>query len=129
MNGNKLFVDTNICIYLLIGDRIVASLLDGYEIFISFITEIELYAYHSNNSLAKELLDSFIDSVYVININDAVKQKTIAVRRSHKLKLPDSIIAASALHENVSFITADKGFQKVTGLDLVLYEPTTRTNR
>ncbi|MDT3403464.1 putative nucleic acid-binding protein [Mucilaginibacter terrae] len=42
MNGNKLFVDTNICIYLLNDDHVVADLLNGNQIYISFITEIEL---------------------------------------------------------------------------------------
>jgi predicted nucleic acid-binding protein len=123
MNGNKLFVDTNICIYLLNNDHVVADLLDGYSIYISFITEIELYAYHSHNPSAKQILDEFIEDVNVVNINIPIKQKTIEVRRDYKLKLPDSIIAASALIENVSFITADKGFRKLPELDIVLYDP------
>lgn len=123
MNGSKLFVDTNICIYLLNNDHVVADLLDGYPIYISFITEIELYAYHSSNPLAKQILDEFIEAVNVVNINSHIKQKTIEVRRNYKLKLPDSIIAASALIENISFITADKGFRKLPELDIVLYEP------
>jgi predicted nucleic acid-binding protein len=123
MNGNKLFVDTNICIYLLNDDHIIADLLDGAPIYISFITEIELYAYHSHNPLAKAILDDFIESVNVVNIDNHIKAKTIEIRRDLKLKLPDSIIAASALLENISFITADKGFKKVPNLDIVLYDP------
>jgi predicted nucleic acid-binding protein len=123
MNGNKIFIDTNICIYLLNGDQVVTDLLEGYEIFISFITEIELYVYHQNNASAKHVLDDFIDSVYVINITPAIKQKTIQVRQSFKLKLPDSIILASAMKEDVSFITADKGFKKVSDFDIILYDP------
>lgn len=123
MNGNKLFVDTNICIYLLNADLVVADLLDGYQIYISFITEIELYAYHHANPSAKAILDSFINSVNVVNINHSIKQKTIDIRRDYKRKLPDSIIAASALIEDITFISSDKGFQKIPGLDLILYDP------
>ncbi|MFD1258966.1 hypothetical protein ACFQ3S_19330 [Mucilaginibacter terrae] len=32
-------------------------------------------------------------------------------------------MAASALIENLSFITADKGFRKLSELDIVLYDP------
>jgi len=123
MNGSKLFVDTNICIYLLNDDHVVADLLNGNQIYISFITEIELYAYHSKNASAKPILDDFIASVNVVNMNNVIKQKTIAVRRDYKLKLPDSIIAASALVENISYITSDKGFRKITELDFILYDP------
>jgi len=123
MNGNKLFVDTNICIYLLNDDRIIADFLDGYQIYISFITEIELYAYHSSNPLAKQVLDEFIKAVNVVNIDEAIKHRTIEIRRDFKLKLPDSIIAASAMVEGISFITADKGFKKLAELSIVLYDP------
>jgi len=125
MSGNKLFADTNICIYLLNDDRIVAELLNGYQLYISFITEIELYAYHGNTPSAKKTLDDFIDAVYVVDINLYIKAKTIDIRQVFKLKLPDSIIAASAITEDITFITADKGFKKVTGLDIIFYDPST----
>jgi len=42
MNGNNLMIDTNIAIYLLNGNKQIADLLDQKNIFISFITELEL---------------------------------------------------------------------------------------
>lgn len=56
-------------------------------------------------------------------MNNVFKHQTIAIRRNYKLKLPDSIIAASALTENMSFITSDKGFRRITELDFILYAP------
>jgi hypothetical protein len=38
MNGNKIFVDTNIILYLLSGDKTLAELLDRKQLYISFIT-------------------------------------------------------------------------------------------
>jgi predicted nucleic acid-binding protein len=46
MSGNKLFVDTNIFLYLLDGDNTVADVLSGNQIYISFITELELLSFH-----------------------------------------------------------------------------------
>ena len=46
MNGTDIFIDTNICIYLLNGDVILAELLQSQYLFSSYITEMELYAYH-----------------------------------------------------------------------------------
>ncbi len=50
MNGNSLFADTNILIYLLQGNAEIAEILNGKEIYISFITELELLAFPNLNS-------------------------------------------------------------------------------
>jgi predicted nucleic acid-binding protein len=123
MNGTKFLVDTNICIYLLNDDKVIAELLNNSQIYISFITEIELYAYHSNNPLAKQVLDSFIKAVHIVSLDEKIKQKTIEIRRNYKFKLPDSIIAASAFTDDCIFVTADKAFKRLTDLDFVLYVP------
>jgi len=52
MNGSKLFLDTNIILYLLDGDKTLAELLNGKQLYISIITELELLAY--NGITAKE---------------------------------------------------------------------------
>ena len=122
MSGTDIFVDTNICIYLLDGDIILAELLQGQNLHLSIITEMELYAYHGNNPQSIKVLESFLTSVLVINIDEKVKLKTIEIRKNSRLKLPDSIIAASSLVYNLTLITADKAFKKVDGLDLVSYE-------
>ncbi len=44
MNGNKLFLDTNIILDLLNGDETLAEFLNGKQLYISVITELELLA-------------------------------------------------------------------------------------
>ena len=105
------------------GDVMVAELLQDQNIFISIITEMELYAFHDKNSPSIKILDTFIESVSIINIEEKVKANSIKIRRNTKLKLPDSIIAASALAYKLPLITADKAFKRVSALDLFLYEP------
>lgn len=122
MNGNKIFIDTNICIYLLNGDEVLAELLQDQNIFISAITEMELYVFHDSEKVAK-ILNEFIASITIIDIDQRVKSQTINIRKSTKLKLPDSIIAASALVHGMPFISADKSFKKVKELDLIYYNP------
>ena len=46
MNGNKLFLDTNIVLYLLNGDQTLATLLNNKQVYISIITELELLGYN-----------------------------------------------------------------------------------
>ncbi|AMR30992.1 twitching motility protein PilT [Mucilaginibacter sp. PAMC 26640] len=122
MNGVDLFIDTNICIYLLNGDVKLANLLQDQNIHISFITEIELYAFHGQTNESEKVLNDFISSVTVFDVTHYIKHRTIHIRKQFKLKLPDSIIAASALTKQLPFITADKNFKKIPELELFLYE-------
>ncbi|MVN20170.1 PIN domain-containing protein [Mucilaginibacter arboris] len=122
MSGNKVFLDTNTCIYLLNGNKILADFLQGQEIFISIISEIELFAYKGNDSNSTEILNNFIQSIDVIDLDQTIKSITIEIRKTFRLKLPDSIIAASAISNNLPFITADKAFTTVKELDLILFE-------
>jgi predicted nucleic acid-binding protein len=122
MNGTDIFIDTNICIYLLNGDLVLAELLQDQNIYISIITEMELCAYHDDNTLSLQILNSFLESVSVVNIDEKVKINAIKIRKNARLKLPDSIIAASALTYKLPLLSADKGLKKVNNIDLVLYQ-------
>jgi predicted nucleic acid-binding protein len=121
MSGDEIFLDTNACIYFLNGDQVLADFLQGQSI-ISIITEIELFAFHGNNDASIEILNDFIDSVTVLDIDKQIKATTIELRKTYKLKIPDTIIAASALSLSLPIITADKSFKKIVGLDLILHD-------
>jgi len=41
------------------------------------------------------------------------------LRRLYKQKIPDAIIAASAVAVTVPLVTADRGFQKIESLHLI----------
>lgn len=51
------------------------------------------------------LLNSFICDATVIELEQAIKIKTAELRKAHKIKLPDAIIAATALVHNLTLIT------------------------
>jgi predicted nucleic acid-binding protein len=55
MSGTDIFIDTNICIYLLNGDVVLAELLQDQNIYISIITEMGLCAYHDDNPLSLQI--------------------------------------------------------------------------
>lgn len=83
---------------------------------------MELSAYHGNTAASLNLLSTFLESVSIIRIEEKVKLKVIELRKTLKLKLPDCIIAASAMAHYLPLITADKAFRKIENLDLILYE-------
>lgn len=42
MSGNNFLLDTNIVLYLLSGNTTVAEIIDGTQLYISFVTQLEL---------------------------------------------------------------------------------------
>jgi len=122
MSGNKIFLDTNIILYLLGGDETIAELLNGKQFYISFITQLELLSYSELNSQEEEIINDLLSNCVVLDINDDIKSKVIHLRKTRNLKLPDCIIIASSLYLNLPLITADEDFKKVEELNLILYE-------
>ncbi len=122
MNGNKLFLDTNIILYLLAGDETLATFLDNKQLYISVITELELLSFARLNEREEKVIKDFIAQCKVISLNDYVKQETLKIRRTYKTKLPDSIIIATALYLDLPLITSDTAYKKVKELTLIFYE-------
>lgn len=122
MNGIDYMADTNALIYLLSGDSCMKSYLANY-IGLSVISEIELLSFPGITSFEEQQIRFFIKDCTVLFLTENVKNKTIALRRSYKIKLPDAIIAATAIENNLQLITADKGFKQIAELDLALIEP------
>ena len=59
-------------------------------------------------------------SSVVLNLNDAVVVQTISICKSHKIKLPDAIIAASAIVYNFTLLTRNiDDFKRIDGLNLL----------
>ena len=121
MNGNKWFLDTNIILYLLAGDTTLADLLDGSRLYVSVITEMELLSYRELSENDRKIIRSFLSECKIIYINHEIKEETVRIRTKFGIKLPDSIIAASAIYLDLPLLTADRDFSKIEQLDLVLY--------
>ena len=122
MNGNKLFLDTNIILYLLNGDQTLAEFLNNKQFYISVITELELLAYKGITEQEEKIILDFISQCKIININSLIKRETIRVRKTYQTKLPDSIIIATALYMDLPLISSDSAFKQVEELILIHYE-------
>lgn len=122
MNGNSVLLDTNIVLYLLNGEETLIPLLEEKNIFLSFITQLELLSCKNIEPVDHSKIKSFIEECTVIDITTGIKETTILVRKDYSLKLPDSIIIATSLWLNMPLITADKDFKKVEFADLIFFE-------
>lgn len=121
MNGNNFLLDTNIVLYLLGGDKILARLLDNKMPYLSFITEMELLSSGKITSGQEKQVKDFLKESSVIEMNKEIKHSAIHIRRASGLKLPDSIIAATAIFLNVPLLTADTEFNRLKSLNILQY--------
>ena len=121
MNG-RYFADTSTFIYLLDKHPALQLLLESEWVY-SFITEIELQS-KPNIKLeeivvVKEVLSACKKVIHI----DAINEITIDLKRKYRIKLPDALIAASAIMLGIPLLTFDKGFSKIKELDLILLKP------
>lgn len=122
MNGNKIFVDTNILLYFLKGDAQVVDLISDKDLVISVITEIELLSFPDITAENEKEIRNLLKDCTILDVREEIKEVTVEFRRKYKIKLPDSIIAASAYFQKTALLTSDKGFRKIKKLDILIYE-------
>jgi tRNA(fMet)-specific endonuclease VapC len=120
MNGNKAILDTN-AVGLYLDDKDFSkNYLKNYDVIeMSVISQIE---YLSNPNLSpknKFLFEEFINFIQIHSIskeNKMLVSQTISIRKKYKLKLPDALIAATAIVNNATLFSADKVFSKIFNL-------------
>jgi predicted nucleic acid-binding protein len=123
MNGeNRLLVDTNLLIFLLDGNPLAIKMLQGKMLYYSFVTEIELLGLYGITTTQKKFIEKFLTDLNKIGYSDKIEKTTIALKQKKKIKVPDAIIAATALVHDIPLITADKGFKSINELECILFE-------
>ncbi|MHC5856691.1 type II toxin-antitoxin system VapC family toxin [Nostoc sp.] len=123
MSGNRYVLDTNSIVALLQGNsQLIQLLQDADWIGVSVISQIEFLAFSGLSQEDCQLFEQFLQRVEVVNLvaSDAVLiKKIIEIRQQYGLKLPDAIIAAMAIQNSASLVTADQEFAKVTILTAI----------
>lgn len=112
MNGNKFLLDTNILLYVTGKRADIAALPEG-EFCISFVTELEILSYPSLTAHEEKQLKLLLAEIPVIDLTPEIKDRAIKLRKQYRLKLPDALIAATALALQAVLITNDKAFEAI----------------
>ena len=125
MENKRYLLDTNALIALLSGNFHVASLLNDAEwVGISILNQLEFLSYKNRSDRDKTLFLSFIKRIEVVDVaknNTDLLECTIKIRQKSKLKLADSVIAATAIVNNATIVTKDNDFFVVDGLLTVIF--------
>jgi predicted nucleic acid-binding protein len=122
MSGKDILVDTNIILYLLNGSDTLEEVLQGKDISLSFMTELELLGFKNITIKEEQQIKGLLNDCSIISLNDRIKEKYIEIRKKYHLKLVDAIIAATAIVFDFPLITSDKQFKTVGELNLITYQ-------
>jgi predicted nucleic acid-binding protein len=120
MELGAVVLDTNVILDFLGGEAQVLESTSG-PFRVSVITVLELLSYPSLSDEERESIRGFLDHCERVDISDGVIAATIQVRTKARLKLPDAIIAGTAIALGVPLLTRDGAFAKVP--ELVLIRP------
>ena len=92
------------------GQDFLKQLIDN-DPYISVITKIELLGF----SVVNQAIIDFTDAAVVYGLSEAVVNQTIALRKQYRIKLPDAIIATTALTYGATLISRNnKDFQTIS---------------
>ncbi len=123
-------IDSNIIIYLINGalnaknSEIIAKA-SGQVAYISVISKMEILGWNSPVKKDAEAYQNFINDAIVLNLSDAIVEKTIAIRKANRIKLPDAIIGATAVVHDFTLLTRNiSDFLRIPGLIVINPFPT-----
>lgn len=118
--------DTNTVIYYLQqqfpqeAEKFMDDLVKKEQPVISVITEIEMLCWKAATEKDIKVLHNFIDDALIIELEQSVKLKTADIRKEKKLKLPDAIIAATALAFDLTLVSRNvPDFRNIDGLKVI----------
>jgi predicted nucleic acid-binding protein len=122
----KYLWDTNTCIYFLnnlfppAGEILIDEILKEFQPCISAITEIELLCWNTEKETEQKLLEEFVKDCYIFDLDLTIKKETVKIRKASKVKLPDAIIAATSIVNNLTLLTRNvRDFQKIDSLEII----------
>ena len=105
---------------MLEGKRNVEEYLKNNFIFISVITKTELLGWFNISDIDKKIIYSLLKSVTIVDVSQQIKEIAISLKQQHKIKLPDAIIAATAINLGFPIISFDRGMKKMEDLNLII---------
>ena len=120
--GKRYLVDSNTVIDFCNGKlpNEGKNLLTSISPEISIVTNVEIFATLGISDRESLLLKKFVSIAFVHAFTTDLLQNTIDIRQNYKIKLPDAIIAATALTYGLILISRNtKDFKGIEGLQLI----------
>lgn len=81
--------------------------------FISVINRIELLGFAHANEQEEQSITFALSKIHCLRLSEDVENKTIELRKRHKIKLPDAIVLATSLVHDLELLTLDSKLAKL----------------
>jgi len=110
MDKSRFFLDSNVLIDVLNRELDLLAFLDAYpdcEVFINLIVEIEVLSKNGMSEREEAETRAFLNSFKRAELDKPTCDLTAQIRRTKELRLPDAIIAASAITLNAIVLSND----------------------
>ena len=117
-------LDTNIIIYYFNGEAPILTFLreqteQGAPLFISAVTEHELYSYPHLTPVEVARIDALFTTLTVIDVDSRIAQLSGQLRATYGIKALDSFIAATALMTGTTLATRNvRDFRRIPNFDI-----------
>ncbi len=87
---------------------------------VSAISYVEVLGYHRLTASDKEDFIDFFGTAQIISVSQPVLEQAVALRQQRKMSLGDSIIAATALLNDLTLVTANiADFRWIDNIELM----------
>ena len=118
MSGVEYLLDTNFILGMLKSTQEVVDILTSRQLTASqcaysAVTRMELLGFPGITPDEDALIRSRLDRFSYLAIDMNVENRAIQLRRTRRVKLPDALIAATALCHGLQLLTLDAGLQSV----------------
>lgn len=118
MNGINYLLDTNFILGLLQSNPDTLALINARQIetnqcAYSAITRMELLGFPGITRAEEALIQERLAHLTYLPVSSVVEDIAIRLRRVHRIKLPDAIIASSALAAGAELLTFDRQLKSV----------------
>jgi predicted nucleic acid-binding protein len=118
-------LDTNAILYYLKDDPDAVAALrtvfsENVPVYVSAVTELELFAYSNLSAHEESLIEELLATTSVIPVDSRIARLAALVRRRYRLKVPDSVIAATAMFTGSKLLPRNShDFRKIPGLGVL----------
>jgi predicted nucleic acid-binding protein len=97
------------------GAERLTDMLDDAERYVSVITRMELLSFPRLTPAVEQGTLRFLADCTIIPLDQDIEESAIMLRRKNRIKLPDAIIAATALLLDATLITNDDALLRLNG--------------
>jgi len=121
----RYLVDSNILIYFITASapnevliKIKKILMSSFTL--SIITKIEVLGWNKHTKESYTMTDDLLKYGTIIPVDEAISAYAIDLRRKVNIKLPDAVIAATAISLSATLVTRNcKDFHSITGIEII----------